>query len=301
MRANKSPVNNPLVLGACAVLAVAGLAYGPKVLHPQGPIRWTTVWYDNFSGTSASQPLNPKYWEFDIGTAKFGNGEVQTMTNSTANVHLDPFGGLGITALLSNGSWTSGRIQTTHLYGAAPGGEMEVTASIEQPDPEGGLGYWPAFWLLGPGSWPESGEIDVMEDVDGISDVSAALHCGSLTSINPDGTYGPCHEHAGLGSGLQPCASCQTGYHTYSVIVDRRDTSAEQITWYLDGHEFFTVHESRVGAEVWSEAVDHGFSIILDLAMGGTYPDERCRCTTPGASTTSGGTLKVRYVAVYER
>ena len=162
MRTRILPADNPLILSTCALLAVAGLAYGPRMLNPQSPMGWTTVWSDNFSGTSASQPIDPQYWEYDTGKAKFGNDEFQIMTNSTANVHLDPSGGLGITALQSNGLWTSGRIQTTHLYGAVPGGEMEVTASIEQPDPKGGLGYWPAFWLLGPGSWPENGEIDVM-------------------------------------------------------------------------------------------------------------------------------------------
>jgi hypothetical protein len=49
----------------------------------------------------------------------------------------------------------------------------------------------------------------------------------------------------------------------------------------------------------WDEAVNHGFSIILDLAMGGQYPDEQCGCTSPTSHTTSGGTMQVRDVAVY--
>ena len=46
--------------------------------------------------------------------------------------------------------------------------------------------------------------------------------------------------------------------------------------------------ESQVGARVWTQAVDHGFSIIFDLAMGGNYPNGVCGCTTPTAHTTSG-------------
>ena len=85
------------------------------------------------------------------------------------------------------------------------------------------------------------------------------------------------------------------------MIIDRRDPSDERITWYLDGRRFFSVSEPQVSAQVWADAVDHGFSIIFDLAMGGSYPNTRCKCTTPTAQTTSGGTMSVRYVGVYTR
>ena len=71
-----------------------------------------------------------------------------------------------------------------------------------------------------------------------------------------DGTYGPCHEHTGLGSGLLPCAGCQTGYHTYSVIIDRRDPANEHIYWYLDGREFFSIREPQVSTQAWTQAID---------------------------------------------
>ena len=119
------------------------------------------------------------------------------MTNSTSNVHLDGNGNLDITALGSGSSWTSGRVQTTSAnVGAPAGGELEVTASIEQPT--GGLGYWPAFWMLGPGQWPENGEIDIMEDVNSLSELSGTVHCGT----DPGG---PCNEPDGIGSGLVGC------------------------------------------------------------------------------------------------
>ena len=47
-------------------------------------------------------------------------------------------------------------------------------------------------------------------------------------------------------------------------------------------------------------AIDHGFFIIFDLAMGGNYPDPLCNCTAPTSATTSGGSMSVQYVAVYE-
>ena len=59
------------------------------------------------------------------------------------------------------------------------------------------------------------------------------------------------------------------------------------------------MHESQVGTKAWTRAVDHGFSIILDLAIGGKYPDSTCHCTAPSAATTSGAAMSVRYVRVY--
>ena len=93
---------------------------------------------------------------------------------------------------------------------------MMVTASIKQPEVAHALGYWPGFWMLGRTAWPGTGEIDILEDVDGYSKVSGTLHCGNLTQHNPDGTFGPCHETNGLGSGLRTCTGCQQSFHTYS-------------------------------------------------------------------------------------
>ena len=288
-----------------AVLAVAApviaLATGGVALTalpasagqvPPAPSGWSTVFSDDFAGAAGSAPSSAN-WMYDTGPgSNFGTGEIETMTNSTSNVHLDGNGDLDITALDNNGSWTSGRIQTTSAnVGAPAGGELEVTASIEQPN--GGLGYWPAFWMLGPGQWPENGEIDIMEDVNSLSEVSGTIHCGT----DPGG---PCNEPDGIGSGLTSCGGCQSGYHTYTMILNRTNTSDESVAFYLDGNEYFSVSESQVGTSTWQAAFDHNMSIILDLAMGGGYPDGVCGCTSPTSSTASGGTMSVSYVAAYE-
>jgi hypothetical protein len=165
-----------------------------------------------------------------------------------------------------------------------------VTASIQQP--AGGLGYWPAFWMLGPGQWPENGEIDIMEDVNSLSELAGTIHCG----VDPGG---PCNEPDGIGSGLRSCSGCQSGYHTYTMILNRTDTADESITFYLDGNQYFSVSESQVGTATWQAAFDHNLSIILDLAMGGGFPNGVCGCTSPTSPTASGGTMSVAYVAAY--
>jgi hypothetical protein len=260
---------------------------------PGPPSGWSTIFSDDFNGAAGSGA--DSQWMYDTGAGStFGTGEIETMTNSTSNVHLDGNGDLDITALGSGSSWTSGRIQTTSAnVGAPAGGELEVTASIEQPNPSNGLGYWPAFWMLGPGQWPENGEIDILEDVNALSEHSSTIHCGT----DPGG---PCNEPDGIGSGLLSCSGCQTGYHTYTMILNRTNTSDESITFYLDGNETFSVSESQVGTSTWQAAYDHNLSIIFDLAMGGGYPNGVCNCTSPSSATSSGGTMSVAYVAAYQ-
>ena len=300
---------------AALTVAVALPETASATSVPPAPPGMTTVFSDSFSGGAGSGVDSS--WTYDTGThysgtgctGQFGTGEVESNTASTANVSEDGAGHLNVTAVDNGGSWTSGRIETVADNFAAPaGGELEVSASIEQPNPASGVGYWPAFWMLGAGfrgsgagtsgtmdcaNWPSIGEIDVMEDVNALSEHSGTLHCG----VDPGG---PCNETTGISSGLQPCSGCQTGFHTYSVLVNRTNTSAESITWSLDGTAYLTVNESQVGTATWQAAVDHGFFLILDNAMGGAYPDAICGCSAPSAATSSGGAMKVGYVAVYQ-
>ena len=266
------------------------------------PVMWTPVWSDNFAGSTGSAPSSAN-WIEDTGTgypggpANWSTGEVETMSNSTSNVYLDGNNHLNITALNTNGAWTSGRIETRRSDFAAPaGGMLQVTASIKQPNPANGVGYWPKFWSLGVGyrsnisSWPAVGESDIMEDVNARNEESATLHCGTAPA-------GPCNEYNGLTSGLATCSGCQTGYHTYSEIIDRT-RSNEQIRWYLDGQQIWVVNESDVGVSTWQAAVDHGFFLVFALAIGGSFPNTVCSCTSPTSATSSGGTLSIGSVSV---
>jgi beta-glucanase (GH16 family) len=285
-----------------ATPASGGAAVNPNTV-PGPPAGFTTTWSDDFSG-AAGTGLNTGTWKYDTGPGStFGTGEIETMTNSTANVFQDGSGHLVLKALHSgtdpNSGWTSGRVEThAATFGAPAGGVVEMQASIQQPNltTTNGAGYWPAFWMLGSTlrtgtPWPTSGEVDILEDINSRSSVFGTLHCG----VNPGG---PCNESTGIGSGERTCAGCQTAFHTYAVQIDR-SVSPEQIRWYLDGANYFTVNATQVDATTWANAVDHPFFIIFDLAMGGGFP--AAFGGGPNAATVSGGQMNIDYVAVYNK
>ncbi|MCW2640484.1 MAG: hypothetical protein JWP76_2790 [Dactylosporangium sp.] len=271
---------------------------------PSGvPGDWTTVWTDDFSGAANTSP-SAANWLLRTGTsypggaANWGTGEVETASSSTANVYLDGSGKLNIKAIRDgSGKWTSGRIETQRTdFEPAAGQLLKLTAVVKQPDVADGLGYWPGFRATGAAyrgnytNWPGVGETDIMTDVNGRSQLSQTLHCGTA----PDG---PCAEYNGRQSGLASCPGCQTGYHEYTQVIDRTKTD-EEIRFYLDGRQTWIVRESQVGVTAWNAAVHHGFFLRFDLGIGGSLPNAIAGQTTPTADTTSGGTLGVDSVTV---
>jgi beta-glucanase (GH16 family) len=273
---------------------------------PDAPAGMTTVFSDDFTGAAGSG-LNRSDWLYDIGhgypggAANWGTGEIAYMTDSTENVYQDGSGNLAIRPLRdASGNWTSGRIETQRTDFAAPeGGKVRIEARIKQPDVSGAAaaGYWPAFWALGDAArpvgatnWPSIGEWDILENINGRDSVFAALHCGT----NPGGV---CNETTGLTSGEHPCGGCRTDFHTYAVEYDR-STSPEQLRWYLDGNNYFTLNSSQIDATTWNNATRHGMFVILNVAIGGGFPD--AFGGGPTAATQPGVPMLVDYVAVYQ-
>jgi Carbohydrate binding module (family 6)/Glycosyl hydrolases family 16 len=309
-RAGRPPARRlRFALTGLAALALAGASVATAVhagaAVPPPPAGWTTVFSDDFNGASGTG-VNTGNWLYDLGhgypggAGNWGTGEVESMTNSTANVFQDGAGHLAIKPIRDGaGNWTSGRIETQRTDFAAPaGGKMRIEASLQQPNVSGAaaLGYWPAFWALGAAArpvgatnWPSIGELDVMEDINGRSSEFGTLHCGSSPG-------GPCNETTGIGSGERACGGCQTGFHTYALEYDR-SVSPEQLRWYLDGNNFFTVNANQVDATTWNNATHHGFFVILNVAIGGGFP--AAFGGGPTGSTASGIPMLVDYVAVY--
>jgi beta-glucanase (GH16 family) len=293
------------ILLALAALASLAAPRPAGASLPPVPAGWTRIFSDDFNGPAGQLPSSAN-WLFDLGTSypggapNWGTGEVETMTNNPANVSLDGGGNLRITPIRSaSGAWTSARIETQRTDLAAPaGGKLRIEGRLQQPNVSGAaaLGYWPAFWPMGaaarPASatnWPSIGEIDVMEDINGRSSVFGTLHCGTAPG-------GPCNENSGIGSGERACPGCQTGFHTYAYEIDR-SVNPEQVRWYLDGVNYFTVNANQVDAATWNNAIHHGFFVILNVAIGGGFP--AAFGGGPAASTVSGVPMLVDYVTAY--
>ncbi|WP_323179505.1 MULTISPECIES: glycoside hydrolase family 16 protein [unclassified Streptomyces] len=296
-------------LGALSGLALLGGGlYGlASADEPSTPGGMSLIWSDGFSGAAGTLPSSNN-WIIDTGTsypggaANWGTGETQTYTSDPANLQQDGDGNLKITPIKDDaGNWTSARIETQRSDFEPPaGGKLRIEARIQVPDVTGDAaqGYWPAFWTLGAPfrgtytNWPGIGEFDIMENANGANKVSGTLHCGTSPG-------GPCNENTGIGASRDcPDTACAGNFHTYALEWDR-STSPQELRWYVDGVQYHSVNSSQVDANTWDAATGHAHFLLLNLAMGGAFPDAAAAATTPTSTTESGKSMLVDYVAVY--
>jgi len=206
------------------------------------------VWSDEFDYTGA--PASDK-WGFDTGGGGWGNQELQTYTNSRNNSWIAD-GKLYIKAIKSNDTWTSARLVTKNK-GDWRYGKIEVRAKIPS-----GTGVWPAIWMLPTdnayGSWPQSGEIDIMEHV----------------GYEPNRIYGTIHTDAynhrlGTQKGSNTMVpTAYTGFHDYAVEWDE-----EKIVVMIDNQPFFTFKNEYKTSKEWP--FDKRFHLVLNIAIGGSW------------------------------
>jgi beta-glucanase (GH16 family) len=153
-----------------------------------------------------------------------------------------------------------------------------VEARIELPV---GQGLWSAFWMLGTNldkvGWPQSGEVDIVEN---IGREPATVH-GTI--------HGPGYS-GGSGVGTEyelPAEAGVDDFHTYAV-----EWTPDQIRWFVDDVNYFTATPDDIPAGAdW--VFNHPFLLILNLAVGGNWPGN------PDESTTFPQTMLVDYVRVY--
>ncbi|WP_327351030.1 family 16 glycosylhydrolase [Streptomyces sp. NBC_01304] len=260
---------------------------------------WRQVFRDDFDGPAGSG-VSAENWRHDVGwcypgcpAANWGTGEIGKHTDSTANSSLDGSGHLAITPLRApDGSWTSARIETRRSDFAVPdGGTLRIEASLKLPDVNTttGKGYWPAFWAMGAPirdngytGWPQWGEVDVLEQINGRPEFYSSLHAG------------PPGENRIYNSPPFACPDCTTKFHLYAAELD-----AHEVRYYVDGELHHRVTEEQLGAEAWKDATQHGMFLILNVAMGGSWPDQLGG--GPDGGTVPGKPLLVDHVAVYTK
>jgi len=238
------------------------------IISQHANAQYQLVWSDEFSGND----LDLTKWTFDIGGSGWGNSEPQYYTNNNTNIDVDT-GYLRITAIneqFGGSDYTSARIKTEALYDFKYG---KVEARIKLPV---GQGLWPAFWMLGSNisvvSWPQCGEIDIMEHIN--------------NSLYIHGTY---HFNNGGHVYYGDDAFCDvTEFHTYGIEWDENS-----IKWFLDGNEFYSANITNgIGS---TEEFHHPFFLILNMATGGNWPGY------PDPNTVFPAHMFVDYVRVYQQ
>ena len=96
-RTSKALQGVTLLLLLSMMIAAIGLISSHGVDKAHAATTWTPVWSDNFTG-GAGTGVNTSNWLYDTGTG-WGTGEIENMSNSTANVQQDGNGHLKITAI----------------------------------------------------------------------------------------------------------------------------------------------------------------------------------------------------------
>ena len=282
---SRSQFHRAALLGLAGIVTIAG---GTSALHAQ---TWNIQWSDEFNG-AANTPPSANTWTFDLGNNNgWGNAELEfycapfannaPCNSSQPNLYEDGNGNLVIHAIKTNGTWTSGRMNTSGKQ-AFQYGRIEARMKLQQAD-----GFWPAFWMLGNNlsqvGWPQAGEQDIMEWVQsyGANTTSSTIH-------GPGYSGG-----AGIGSRFTfPNGERidDSTFHTYGVLW-----SPNQMQFYRDNpaKPFFTMTPANIPAgKQW--VYNQPFFVLLNFAIGsGGFPGP-----TDG-STPNSGTALVDYVRVY--
>lgn len=238
---------------------------------------WKLIWSDEFNYTGL--PDTSK-WNYDVGGDGWGNNELQYYTNADTNNAVVRDGKLIITArkqAFSSNGYTSARLISKYkgdwLYG-----RIEVKAKLPA-----GKGMWPAIWMLPTdwkyGGWPESGEIDIMENVGFIPDsVFSSVHTKSFNHVI--GTQ----KTKGLFLG-----DVYSSFHVYAV-----EWNKDSLHFFVDNNNFFSFTNSGKGFEEWP--FDKRFHLLMNIALGGNWGGAQ------GVdSSVTASSMKVDYVRVYQQ
>jgi beta-glucanase (GH16 family) len=219
------------------------------------------IFFDDFSGNK----LDRNKWNVEV-TGMHVNNELQAYVDTTSTICIVrgvAAEGAKNGALVlrpqslpgfktkdgQNFDFISGRINTRNkfdfMYGTA-----EARIKLTE-----GAGLWPAWWILGNGMWPETGEIDVMEYVGEKDWASAAVHGPGYSGETPFVN----RQYFDKGNDV-------THWHVYAV-----DWTPDNLDFKYDGKLMFRVNRHMAG-HYGKWVYNNKKYLILNYALGGAYP-----------------------------
>ncbi len=266
-------------LTAALALSCAGL---PAAAPPSTEDRcsrlerpgWELAWHDEFDGPG----IDRTRWAFDQG-GLWNNAELQFYTDRPANARIEG-GRLILEARREDyfgNDFTSARLKTAGLASFRYG---RIEARMQVP---AGQGLWPAFWMLGDDfsrvSWPGCGEIDIVEVIGREpATAHATVHGARFHGV----------------AGIHRAYTLPRGALADAERVFAVEWEPGVIRWYLDDVLYQTV-TPRDLPDPSGWPFEKPFFIILNLAVGGTWPGD------PDAATPFPAQLRVDWVRVYRR
>jgi len=302
-----------IFLCCAALLFTAACASQPNTLVSGG----TLIWSDEFDGDS----LDLAKWNIDTGTGAqyglegWGNSERQFYRPENVIVR---DGVLRLEVRKNNPEadsgkgafpYTSGKISTGgvmnhdaavkgQIFAVMPGDRVEARIKSSR-----GVGFWPAFWLIGANSneygghkvrgWPRCGEIDIIEVRGGQENrFSSTIHYGP---------YWP--ENRSIGDYvLLENGNLADEWNVYGVTWN-----ADVLQFLFNGEVWQTIDLKQIHADDKRYFVKEafgaktGFIININLAVGGGFVQNAIPADSAFADSAplDDRTLLVDWVRVY--
>lgn len=256
---------------------------------------WTLSWADEFNdGLFDSNIwdrqvwLNPPNGEWEKYTGHSSTAyelDGSMVLKATYNGPVHGSGNYTSARVISNpggGTGNSGSTGKTFRYG-------KIAARIKLPS---GKGIWPAFWLLGDNinetggntSWPQCGEIDILETGSASENDGYFGHATAGQAIhfaNADNNHQYLH-----GSKRKSGGPYSDDFHVFEIEWD-----AQKIVWKIDG---LTAHSEYITASHLSE-FHQDFYVIFNIAVGGNYTH------APDSSTQFPQYMHIDWIRHYEK
>ena len=222
------------------------------------------LWSADFNDPAGTKP-DSQVWTplignglAQLGFSNYGTGEIEL--NSADAAVADGNGNLVISTSKANGVWTSSRIWTQGKLSFQYG---KIEARIKMP---AGSFNWPAFWMLGSsyqptnrlfGSvpWPNSGEIDIAEILQGNRVNQSTLHANNV------GGNGDWNGGGGL-TAASPTIDFSADFHTYGMLW-----GPNLFTFTVDGVEF--VKDTYVNGQIF-QSINRGPASFTNIV--GDWP-----------------------------